>query len=119
MDGGKEVLAEVLNPLGAEVGDRVRITVKEHVLLKSSLILYLLPTVGCILGSALGYFLGLSRGWDCDLAAIICGFLFLGMSFGIVDALSRRQRQGKGYWPEIREIIARSGPEEPGTEILP
>ena len=44
-DDGKETLAQVLNPVGASEGDRVRITIQDGILLRNSLFLYFIPAV--------------------------------------------------------------------------
>ncbi|RKZ38858.1 MAG: hypothetical protein DRQ49_13160 [Gammaproteobacteria bacterium] len=52
--GQKETRLKVINLRGAKVGDRVVIGLQEQALLKSSLILYLLPLLGLFVG-AIGY----------------------------------------------------------------
>lgn len=52
--GAKINSFKVLNPVGADVGDRVVIGVEESVLLKSSTILYVLPLVCLLAGAVIG-----------------------------------------------------------------
>jgi sigma-E factor negative regulatory protein RseC len=106
LEEGKEVLAQVLNPIGAEIGDRVKITVQEKNLLKSSFIIYFFPAVGVVMGSAIGYYTGKSFGWDTDLSAVVAGLFFLGFSFLLVSFFNRHLEERGKHWPQIREIVA-------------
>ena len=118
LDGDKEVLAEVLNPIGAAVGDRVKITIEEKVLLRSSLLVYFFPAASVIAGSALGYYTGRYLGWDLDLCAIVSGLFFLGASFLLVSLLSSNPKEMRKHWPQIREIISRGGSDVHGQESV-
>lgn len=118
LDGDKEVLAEVLNPIGAAVGDRVKIIIEERVLLRSSLLVYLFPAASVIGGSAFGYYTGRYLGWDLDLCAIVSGLFFLGGSFLLVSLLSRSPNEMRKHWPQIREIISHNGSDVHGEESV-
>ena len=72
-----ETLSQALNPVGASVGDRVKIVLAERVLLKSSFYLYLVPAVGLMAGCVLGNYLGKYYGWDKNLASILTGIVFI------------------------------------------
>lgn len=106
LDEGSEVLAQALNPVGASVGDRVKITMKEGALLKSSFFLYFIPALGLIVGSALGYYLGKFYGWNLDLSAMLSGLFLLGLSFLIMFIFNQHPTKVKTYWPEIQEVIS-------------
>lgn len=54
MLGGKANLFQVLNPIGAVVGERVVIGLEEAALLKSSVLSYLLPLVLLMSGAMMG-----------------------------------------------------------------
>lgn len=111
VDDGKELLAHVLNPVGAGVGDRVKITIKEGVLLKNSLILYFIPVLGLIVGSVLGYYLGRFYGWDLDLSAMLSGLSGLGLSFLIIFILSVHLKETRTNWPQIQKVITKGSPD--------
>lgn len=113
IEAGKEMEARAVNNLGAGVGDRVRVSMPDGALLKSSLILYLIPALGLVIGAFLGYYMGGSYGWNTDLSAMFCALLALGLSFLIVSSLNERWRQGQTHWPQIREIISRADHESP------
>jgi len=111
VDDGKEVLAHALNPIGAAVGDRVKITMKEGALLRSSFVLYFIPALGLLVGSVLGYYLGKLFGWNLDLSAMFSGLIVLGLSFLIVFMLSQDPKKTRTYWPQIQEIIIQGCPD--------
>lgn len=114
VDGGKEAVVQVFNPIGAGVGDRVKIAIKEGVILKSSFILYFIPTLGLIVGSALGYNLGKFYNWNLDLSALIGGLLLLGVSFLITFILNHHAKNTRSFWPQIQEVIAQARPDSSG-----
>lgn len=119
LDEGNEVLAQVLNPVGAEAGDRVKIAIQSGAILKSSFILYLFPALGLIMGSALGYYLGKSYDWNLDLSALFCGLITLGLSFLIVFILNHHLKKGRAYWPQIQAIIPKEAWEKLADESDP
>jgi len=119
LDGYKEVLAEVLNPIGAAVGDRVKIIIEEKILLRSSLLVYFFPAASVIAGSALGYYTGRYLGWDLDLCAIVSGLFFLGVSFLVVSLLSSNPKEMRKHLPQICEIISHRGSDVHGQESMP
>lgn len=111
VDDGKEIQAKVLNPISAAVGDRVRISIQEGVLLKSSFILYFVPAMGVIAGSSFGYYLGKLNGWNVDQSAMLFGLLTLGFSFLVAFFVNRHTKEGRRYWPQIQEIITKANEE--------
>jgi sigma-E factor negative regulatory protein RseC len=119
VDDGKELLAHVLNPVGAGVGDRVKITIKEGVLLKNSLILYFIPVLGLIVGSVLGYYLGRFYGWNLDLSAMLSGLSGLGLSFLIIFILNVHLKETRAYWPQIQKVITKGRPDNLDHESIP
>jgi len=98
-------LAQVLNPIGAWVGDRVRIEMKEGLLLKNALIIYLIPSLCLVVGAVFGGHLGKYYGWNTDFSAILMGLLILGVSFFCVYLFGRHPKRKKQYMPCIQKII--------------
>ena len=105
LGGGKEVLSETLNPVGAKVGDMVRIGVPFGVITKASMVVYMIPAIGLTGGAAIGYFLGKLYNFDINLSTLIGSLVCLGVSMITVrfasDSLSRKP----SFQPEIIKII--------------
>ena len=83
------------NPVRAQPGDRVRITIQESAVVGASAVLYLVPAVCLILGAAAGYLLADARGWQVDPASsvgAVSGLVFgMFLSWLIGKKLSTRK----------------------------
>ncbi len=105
LGGGKEVLSETLNPVGAKIGDTVRIGVPFGVVTKASMVVYMIPAIGLTGGAAIGYFLGKLYNFDTNLSTLIGSLTCLGISLIAVrfasDSLSRKP----SFQPEIVKVI--------------
>jgi sigma-E factor negative regulatory protein RseC len=78
--GSKTSSFKVLNPIGAALGERVVIGMEEAALLKSSLLVYLLPLAFLLTGAILGGWLAPARLQD----AYAVGGVFVGLVAGFV-----------------------------------
>ena len=85
---------EVENPIGAEVGQVVKIRMDTRQLLAASFLMYFLPIVGLILGIVLGQWaapsLGLEAGRPAELAGLGVGLALMALTFAFA-----RRRGGK------------------------
>lgn len=95
----------VLNQAGAGVGDTVSISLSSGTVLKSALILYILPTIGLLLGAAVGTGVHKQLGLSDTGAAIGMGFAGLILGFVIARLISMRQSAGRKLIPVITRII--------------
>ena len=95
----------VLNQAGAGVGDTVSISLSSRIVLKSALILYILPTVSLLLGAVGGAGLHKQLGIGDTGAAIVFGFAGLILGFTIARLISKRQTAGRKLIPIITRII--------------
>jgi len=102
---GEEMLAEALNPIGAKAGDTVKIGVPTGTIAKASMIVYALPTIGIVGGSALGYYIGKSYGLDVNLSTLIGSLVCIALSMISVRLLSNILCKKLSYKPEIIKII--------------
>ncbi len=103
---GNEMLLEADNPINAKKGDRVLFKVTAAMLLKTSLILYLVPLFAFISGVVIGqesakYISGLNP----DLASGIFGVLFLVISFFSIRLYGKSKENKEGFRPVIIRII--------------
>ena len=86
----------------ANVGDTAIVSMPDRTLVKASLLAYVMPVAGLLLGLAAG-----SAIFGSDLAAAAGGLIGLGLCAGIV-ALTERKRRGNAAWqPVVTRIIPR------------
>jgi len=95
----------VLNQAGADVGDTVSISLNSKTVLKSALILYILPTVSFLFGAVGGAGLHKQLGIGDTGAAIVFGFAGLFLGFAIARLISKRQTASRKLIPVITRII--------------
>ena len=110
LGGGKEMLSEALNPVGAKVEDIVRIGIPSGTVTKASLIVYLIPAAGIVVGGAVGYYIGRFYSLDLDLSTLVGSLAGIGISMVFVRLLSNILRKRPSYQLEIIKII---NPEDP------
>jgi len=105
-DDSSSKTVEVHNPLGAAIGDRVKIATSTRTFLQSSFILYIVPLIALVIGAVSGQLLGewLAGGLDPNLLAALFGTTFMAGSFLIIRLMSRALPV-EAYMPRIIEIL--------------
>lgn len=100
------MLVEAINPLGATVGQRVRLAVDTGSFLRSSFILYIVPLIALVIGAASGEMLGrlLHLNADPNLLAALFGTVFLVGSLLLIK-FAGRILSNERYMPRIIAII--------------
>lgn len=102
--GSEEMEVEVINPVGADVGDTVVIAFETGNLIKLASLVYILPIISMIAGAVLGRKLGPGWGWNPDNAAVFLCFVCLGASFLIIKATGKKMAAQSNYRPKIIRI---------------
>jgi sigma-E factor negative regulatory protein RseC len=95
----------VLNRANAKVGDRVTISLSSSSVFKSALILYILPTLGLLIGAFSSSEWNKYLGFDETGAAILFGFVGLVLGFTIAGLISKRQTAASKLTPVIARIV--------------
>ncbi len=105
-DDNRSMQVEALNPLGAQVGDRVRIVTSTRSFLQSSFILYIVPLIALVIGAAVGEMIGRHGTFEIEsnLLAALTGSAFLAGSLLLIRVGSRAIPR-ETYMPRISEII--------------
>lgn len=98
---------EALNPIHAQVGQRVRISMKSNTYLRSALLVYGIPAIALIAGAVFGReVLGICfTGKDPDNLAAVSGFAACVLAFFTLKVWSRLTDRGKSVKPVIEEIL--------------
>jgi len=105
LGGGKEVLSETINPIGAKAGDMVKIGIPDGAVTKASLIVYMIPAIGFVGGASLGYFIGKLYSLDLNVSTLIGSLLGLGLTMISVRFLNNILSKRPYFQPEITKII--------------
>jgi sigma-E factor negative regulatory protein RseC len=89
---------------GCEVDDQVRISIPEEVILRGSMVVYLLPLV-----AMLGLAAAASSLWpaNADSAAALGAFAGLGLGFALVRWHAWQHRDDPGLQPTLLEVMPR------------
>jgi sigma-E factor negative regulatory protein RseC len=95
----------VVNALGARVGERVLIKMDSSPLLKATFLVYMVPILMLLLGAGLGQWVSHSAGSSSSALAAVFGFLFLAAGLALVRAVANRLAQNQDYRPRIVRII--------------
>jgi len=105
LGGGKEMEVQVINPIGAKVGDRVVICFKTESLIRVSFLLYIFPIVSMILGAAIGHKLAPIVSVNRSGFSAVFGFIFLFFSFVIIKYAGDKLAKKDKYRPKIIRIL--------------
>jgi sigma-E factor negative regulatory protein RseC len=110
LGGGKEMIAEALNPVDAKPGDTVKIGIPSGTVTKASFVVYMIPAIGLVGGAAVGYYTGKSYGIDFNLLTLIGCLAGLGVAMIVVRLLSNVLSRRPSYQPEIIRVITTDNP---------
>jgi sigma-E factor negative regulatory protein RseC len=100
-------LIEAINEAGAQIGDRVIVSLKAYSYLKGSIIAYGIPALSLIAGAVMGK--EILKGFvklDPELLSAIGGLGLFIISFVIVKFISRRFEKKTEYMPIIERIVS-------------
>ena len=110
LGGGKEMIAEAINSVGAKAGDFVKIGIPEGTVTKASMVVYMVPALGLVGGATLGYYIARSFRFDVNLLTLVGSIIGLGIAFTAVRLLSNTLSKKPSYRPEIIKIITPDDP---------
>ncbi|KJR43644.1 Positive regulator of sigma(E), RseC/MucC [Candidatus Magnetoovum chiemensis] len=98
---------EALNPLYAQVGQKVRVVTKPYSYLKGTFIIYGLPVIALFFGAIAGkfYLIKYFNDIDSEVLSALGGVFALLISLIIVKLISRKLEKTTEYKPVIEEII--------------
>ncbi|MBI5578846.1 MAG: SoxR reducing system RseC family protein [Deltaproteobacteria bacterium] len=108
LGGGKEVEVQVLNPIGAGIGDRIVLKMDSSRLLKATFLVYMFPILMLILGAGAGEWIARSAGLGSPASPILLGFGGLAAGLLIMRVLANRLAQKDEYRPRIVKILGKA-----------
>ena len=96
---------EVINEVGAKVGDRIIIDFKTSAFLKVTFMLYIFPIICLTLGAMLGLQFAEEYGYDSSAASALMGFAAFFASVFIIRMAGRKMATQKHYRPQITKVL--------------
>jgi sigma-E factor negative regulatory protein RseC len=108
----RDLMLEASNPIGAQVGDVVRLDVPDVGVVKASFVAYGVPLIAAVIGGVIGWPIGARLGASGETGAIVGGLAtFVAALYGV----SRYDRRMRGTWagPRIVEVL------HSGASLLP
>ena len=99
-------LVTALDPFGLKIGQRVKINLEPKNLIKASIIIFVLPLLGLLLGAVAGSLATTAGYWDyLDLGAVIGGFAGIGISVLGLRSYNKKLEKTDQYYPAVVEIM--------------
>ncbi|MEJ6951105.1 SoxR reducing system RseC family protein [Natronospora cellulosivora (SeqCode)] len=101
-----EIEIEVDNPIGAKIGQFVKIEMKDQPVVIASIIIYIIPLIFMIAGYFMGIYIIELLGYQgTEIVGIISSLLFLACSFLFIRIIDKILSRKKEYHPKIKEIV--------------
>lgn len=101
---GKRIMVmEALNQKGAQPGQRVVVSFKSEQLPKASLIMFIIPVAGLLIGSIFGY--SLNVGENRNISSLIFGILGITVTFLAIKRYCKKYEQDPSYTPIIIRVV--------------
>jgi sigma-E factor negative regulatory protein RseC len=101
-----KVLPGTVNRERCHIGDDVVISIPESVVLKGSMIVYMLPIISMLAGAA---FMSTLFGSSPDAGAALGSILGLALGFAVVRWHGLRHKDDAQYQPTLVQVLERSG----------
>ena len=96
---------EVINEVGARVGDRILIDIKTSAFLKATFLLYVFPIIGLTAGAMLGVQFAEYYGYDASACSAASGFGAFFLTVAFVRIQGNRMGRERAYQPKIIKIL--------------
>jgi sigma-E factor negative regulatory protein RseC len=96
---------EVINEIGARVGDRILVDIKTSAFLKATFLLYVFPIIGLLAGAMLGVQAAAYYGYDSSACSALFGFAAFFLTVAFVRVKGNRMGRDRAYRPQIVKIL--------------
>jgi sigma-E factor negative regulatory protein RseC len=105
---GQEMELEADNPIKAQLGDRVTVSLQTGKLMTASFLLYVFPILLMIVGALLGDHLAKIYQADPSIMSVGFAFLFFFIAFGIIKLKDIQAKKSGSFRPKIIRINKKS-----------
>jgi len=116
LSGANRIESAAANPIGAEVGDLVKVELSSGNLFAGAALLYLLPVLGLLTGAFTGEFLADWANVSRLAGAIFGAVSGLVLGYGALLVMDRDQRLRRRWLPTITQVV-QSGIGLPATAL--
>ena len=96
---------EVINEVGAKIGDRILIDIKTSAFLKATFLLYVFPIIGLTVGAMLGVQIADRYGYDASACSAALGFAAFFLTVAVVRIQGNRMGRQRAYRPQIVKVL--------------
>lgn len=103
---GSKFESRVSNPVGAQPGDVVKISIRSQDLFKGAAILYLIPAVALLIGAMAGGWLAGRIGWQATSGNVLGAVVGISAAVLFLIGMDRSRRVKRRFTPAIVEILA-------------
>lgn len=99
-------MVEVVNPAGAQIGQKVQLHIKSTDIIKASFTLFVFPLVSLLSGALLGKYISrhFTEGIS-NLLIIFSGLGFMGVAFWGIRTYNRKIERRENYYPYITKVL--------------
>ncbi len=104
---GETVMHDVVDHLGATVGDTVDVLIPDTVRAKAATAVFVVPVVCMLLGYLAGFLLGRWMGIAPDVSGLVLALLSANVAVIGVRLAERKLSSDEQYMPKVNAIIAR------------
>ncbi len=103
----KDIIVEVDNTIGAQVGDKVKVNMETVNVLKAAAIVYIVPLVALLVGTIGTYFVLdlLKINTNIETISGAIGLVSMLISFLILKMNDKKFRDSREYIPIVTEVI--------------
>lgn len=108
LGGGREMEVQAFNTAGAQVGDRVVISVETASLFKLAFLLYIFPILAMFAGALLGHTAAPFLNFEATHLSVVCAFLFFLLTFVLIRFSGNRLARKDAYRPKVVRILKRN-----------
>ncbi len=103
----EEVILEASNPIGAKIGEVVKISAEGKKVLLASLIVYIIPVIALVAAMYIGQQVAISMGReDFELIGVIAGLVAMAGVFVGIRFLDKKIEESQQFKPVITEIVS-------------
>ena len=107
--GAKKISIVVKNPVHAQAGDTVRLSMPELSVAKASIVAYLIPTLGLVMGIFAGRFASGLFGISIGAGALVGGLAGIAAAFLVVHRMGSLMGINEKYVPAITQLLNTAG----------
>lgn len=107
MEGEKDMMVEARNPVGAKIGQRVKISLASRSIIYASIIIYLVPLIFLFMGALAGRWIALYLNYSAreEFFEVTIGTMSLVASFLILKVYNKKIEESSNFRPTITEIL--------------